>query len=152
MRPGSYTELFFLDEATAFAAGHRPCAECRHTDYRRFVDAWRIAFPDRAARADAIDAQLHAERRAGPWTKRTFVAPVDSLPSGAFVALDQAYFLVLGRSLLRWSPGGYVERKASSARQEVTVLTPPSVLDAFRAGYEPALHPSTTAVSGPSLR
>src|SRR5438270_2559242 len=66
MTPGTWTELFFLDEATALAAGHRPCAECRHADFRTFQAAWRAAFPQTDTHADVLDAVLHAERRGGP--------------------------------------------------------------------------------------
>src|SRR3982074_3333592 len=82
MSPGSWTELFFLDEAAAFAAGHRPCAECRHADFRNFQAAWRAVYPGPQPMADAMDAQLHAERRQGPWTKRTYLAEISELPGG----------------------------------------------------------------------
>jgi hypothetical protein len=149
MRPGSYTELFFLDEATAFAAGHRPCAECRHADYLRFAAAWRTAFPDQQSSAEAMDARLHAERRVGPWTKRTFCSPLSDLPVGAFVALDDACCLVVEDGLLRWSPEGYVGRVPHAPHQAVTVLTPRSLLNVFRAGYQPAVHPSAISARTP---
>src|ERR1700694_4860196 len=107
MTPGSWTELFFLDEATALAAGHRPCAECRHADYRRFQTAWARARPNTPPLADAMDAVLHTERRVLPWVKRTYVAPFPSLPDGTFVALDErAWLLVDGDELRAWSPEG----------------------------------------------
>jgi hypothetical protein len=151
MRPGSYTELFFLDEATAFAAGHRPCAECRRADYLRFLDAWRAAFPGRGASADAIDTQLHAERRCGPWVKRTFRSPLSDLPVGAMATVDDTYCLVVHTGLLRWSPEGYVCHLRRPMDQDVDVLTPPSIVAVFRAGYEPALHPSAEAFSARTL-
>ena len=138
MQPGRWTELFFLDEATACAAGHRPCAECRHADYVRFRAAW----PGPAASADEIDRALHAERRLGAWQKRTFDADLASLPDGAFVALAAATaWLVQGPALLRWSPSGYTDRRPRPSGR-VTVLTPPSILEAFRNGYTAAVHPS----------
>src|ERR1700737_4255767 len=106
MSPGSWTELFFLDEATALAAGHRPCAECRHADYRRFQTAWQIQAPGKSAEADAMDAVLHAERRLRPWVKRTYVADVADLPEGTYVTNDDQAWLVLADSLLAWSPAG----------------------------------------------
>ena len=110
MAPGRYTELFFLDEATAWAAGHRPCAECRREDYRRFVSLWRELHPGQT-RAPEIDAQLHDERVA-PATRghRCHEAPFAGLPDGALVVRDGAPWLVLGDELREWAPGGYGAR------------------------------------------
>jgi hypothetical protein len=154
MSPGRYTELFFLDEATALAAGHRPCAECRHARFLAFCTAWAAAHPadSSSARpaADAIDRQLHAERVAPDRSKRSFVAALDGLPDGVFVAVpawgEQAY-LVRGDSLLAWSPGGYHERRRRPKGEEVRVLTPPSTVKAIRAGYAPAIHHSAADVA-----
>ena len=132
MPPGRYTGLFFLDEATAFAAGHRPCAECRRADYVRFVAIV-------GARADAIDARLH-EERLGPRRER----PLDGLPDGTFVLYDGEPWLVLETELLRWSPGGYAERVPRPGGR-VPVLTPPSLVEVLRAGWAgsvPFLHPT----------
>ena len=130
MQPGKFTELFFLDEATAFAAGHRPCALCRRADYRRF-----IAMLD-APGADAIDAQLHAERLAGPWEG----TPLD----GAFVLNDDEPWLVLRGELRRWTPEGYADRRSLPVRARM--ITPPSFVEVLRGGWEgaavPLLHPS----------
>jgi hypothetical protein len=141
MSPGTWTELFFLDEATAFAAGHRPCAECRHADYRAFQAAWRSAV-DSDTSADAMDARLHAERRLRPWVKRTFVADVAGLPDGTCIALDAQAWLVRGDTLIEWSPEGYGNRRDRGLSGEVRVLTPPSLVAVLRAGYPIALHPS----------
>jgi hypothetical protein len=154
MTPGRYTELFFLDEATALAAGHRPCAECRHARFLDFCNAWATAHPADGSparpAADAIDRRLHAERVAPDRSLRSFVAALDGLPDGVFVAVpawgEQAY-LVRGGHLLAWSPGGYRERRRRPKREEVRVLTPPSTVRAIRAGYAPAIHPS--AAVGP---
>jgi hypothetical protein len=138
LQPGKFTELFFLDEATAFAAGHRPCALCRREDYNWFCAIWSTLHP-RQAGADAIDAQLHAERR------RHSRASFDELPDGAFVLEDGAPFLVLGEELLRWMPAGYAERRARPSRERAAVITPPSLLAVLRAGWQgavPFLHPS----------
>lgn len=140
MRPHSYTELFFLDEATAFAAGHRPCAECRRADYKRFQSLWgrSIGLP---SDADSMDDRLHAERL-DHRSKRTHRGGVATLPDGAFVAIEGAPYLVRGSELLLWTPGGYVRRIARPSEAEVEVLTPPSILAIFRTGYAPVLHPS----------
>jgi hypothetical protein len=140
MPPGRYTGLFFLDEATAFAAGHRPCAECRREDYNRFMSLVG------ETRANAIDERLHAERL-GPCRE----SRVDELPDGAFVLVHDEPWLVLGSELLRWTPGGYTERRAR-LRGNATIITPQSSLEALRAGWNgvvPFLHPSTTEVERP---
>ncbi|MCW3066668.1 MAG: hypothetical protein JWN32_3840 [Solirubrobacterales bacterium] len=148
MQPGRFTELFFLDEATAFAAGHRPCALCRRADYNRLTDIWRDLHPGPSG-ADAIDAQLHDERLA-PETheQRHHRAPLEELPDGAFVLHDDgAPHLVLGAQLLRWTPAGYVTRTPRPAHADATVITPPSLLDVLRSGWHgavPLLHPSAT--------
>ena len=143
LQPGRYTELFFLDEATAFAAGHRPCAECRREDYDRFGRIWRELHPGQAG-ADAIDAQLHAERLEGR-ERRLHPGRLDQLPDGAFIVSDGEPRLVLGGELLRWSPSGYGERTPRPAGTEVVVVTPPSLVAVLRAGWEPLVplfHPS----------
>ena len=142
LQRGKFTELFFLDEATAFAAGHRPCALCRHDDYTRFVGLWRDLHPADAG-ADAIDATLHAERSEGK-TQRHHHALLDELPDGAFVLRDEVAWLVLGESLLRWTPAGYTESTARTS-ERVTLVTPPSVVQVLRSGWSgavPLLHPS----------
>jgi hypothetical protein len=142
MAPHRYTELFFLDEATAFSAGHRPCAECRNPDYRRFRALW-AAYTGRPASADAIDLQLHAERRNGR-EQRTHAADVAALPDGTFIGLDGAAWLVRGDALWAWSDSGYRSRRARPPSGLVDVLTPRSIVAIFRAGYAPAIHPSAT--------
>jgi hypothetical protein len=144
LQPGRFTELFFLDEATALAAGHRPCALCRREDYVRFGELWQRLHPGQSG-ADAVDLQLHGERL-GTRTRLQLHhdAPFDELPDGAFVAKDDAAWLVLGDELLRWTPAGYTERRARPA-EVARVITPPSLLAVLRAGWEPAvplLHPS----------
>jgi hypothetical protein len=144
MQPGRYTELFFLDEATALAAGHRPCAECRREDYDRFVRIWRRRYPDDVG-ADAIDARLHDER-VDPATRahRLHAVGLDGLPDGAFVLEDGAPCLVLGDAFLRWSPVGYASREPRPSGRG-TLVTPPSLVAVLRAGWHSALplvHPS----------
>jgi hypothetical protein len=140
MQPRRWTELFFLDEAAAFAAGHRPCAECRNREYKRFRALWEIEHGGPTG-ADAIDRVLDAERRDGR-RKRTHRAPLDALPDGTFVALEGRAWLVLGGELLPWTDRGYGERRVRQHAGEVDVLTAPSIVALIRAGYRPELHPS----------
>ncbi len=142
MTPGSYTELFFLDEAAALADGHRPCAECRHADYQAFQTAWHTVYSDQSSSADAMDRVLHAERRVRPFLKRTHFARIDALPDGSYVLLDDRPWLVLGNAVWSWSPDRYVERSSRPLDTDITLLTPPSIVRVLRAGYRPRLHPS----------
>jgi hypothetical protein len=145
MQPGRFTELFFLDEATAFAAGHRPCALCRHEDYVRFARIWRLLHPGQAG-ADAMDAQLHGERLdAGARLQRHHRARIDELPDGAFVLHDGAACLVRGDALLPWAPSGYGSPRARPAGGEALLMTPPSLAFVLEQGWRPdvpLLHPS----------
>jgi hypothetical protein len=149
MAPNRYTELFFLDEATALAAGHRPCFECRRGRYLAFRDAWAAGNPEIRGpgpiRADDIDDRLHAERVAADRTTRTEPARLDDLPDGVFVGLNLHEgdpCLIRGSDLLVWSPGGYRERRRKPSGAVVTVLTPRSTVRAIRSGYVPDVHPS----------
>ena len=143
MTSGAYTELFFLDEATALAAGHRPCAECRRADYRRFRAAWMACHGPEPLGVDGIDRRLHDERLRGRASKRTYLAEMADLPGGVYVVVDGGPWLVWNGQLLGWSPGGYVERRTRPAGV-VTVLTPPAIVDTIAAGYSPLVHPSAT--------
>jgi hypothetical protein len=140
MQPNRYTELFFLDEAAALADGHRPCAECRFSDYREFQSIWRSVHPTQEASADSMDRVLQSERRIRPFAKRTFLASSDSLPDGAYVEVDGRAWLVLDEALLAWSGDRYVERLHRPRNRQVAVLTPPSVVEMLRGGYKPGLH------------
>jgi len=149
MTPGRYTELFFLDEATALAAGHRPCAECQRKRYIAYRDAWAIG--TRGSRASAhpsaveIDERLHAERLDPSRSKRTFRKKLDDLPDGVFITREERKdqtLLVQGDSLLAWSPGGYRERLRRRNGEVVSVLTPDSSMAAIRAGFVPRVHSS----------
>ncbi|MGA9457574.1 MAG: hypothetical protein WBV43_19135 [Pseudolabrys sp.] len=137
----SYTELFFLDEVTAFAAGHRPCFECRRKDAERF--ALLFSGKKRRASAAAMDKILHAERLDGK-AKRSHRAKLDTLPDGAMISLDGQAFAVQGNRLLRWAPDGYSQIRARPRGIDVDVLTPPSILTVLRRGYGPLWHPSAT--------
>jgi hypothetical protein len=146
MQPGRYTELFFLDEATALAAGHRPCAECRRPDYDALRAAWSYLHPGDPPGADAIDSRLHAERL-DPATggRRHHEASLAELPDGAFILREGEPWLVLGTQLLRWSAAGYSERAARPASGQVEVVTAPSLVELLRRAWDPLvplLHPS----------
>jgi hypothetical protein len=139
MPPGRYTGLFFLDEATALAAGHRPCAECRHEDFVRFRDGWRSAHPGRTWMADDMDRVLHAERLGPDGSKRLHPARLADLPDGAMIAEDGRAWLVLGNEVLEWTPFRYSERRPRG-RRTVALLTPPSTVSVIRLGYRPDVH------------
>jgi len=134
-----YTELFFLDEPTAFAAGHRPCFECRRADAVAFARNFSEGEP---ARADAMDRVLHAQRLDGR-EKRLHRLPIDTLPDGAALTPDGRTVLMLkaGR-LLCWSPSGYADAGERPRGGDVDVLTPPAILAVLRRGYRPHWHPS----------
>jgi hypothetical protein len=141
LMPGRFTELFFLDEATALAAGHRPCALCRRADYEHLRATWS----EPGAGANAIDDRLHAERLGPRGGRRLHEASFRELPDGAFVMRDERPRLVLGNRLLAWSPGGYGAPSPRPARGTATVITPPSLvalLRTERTPLVPLLHPS----------
>jgi hypothetical protein len=140
MSSNRYTELFFLDEAVAFAAGHRPCAECRRERYNAFKDAWQLAHRlDVSPFADEMDAELHPAR-IEKRNKVTYEAELRSLPDGCFVQIEGWAYLVLGDMLLLWTPEGYARREARPKDSIVTVLTPKHIVGCFRKGYVPEIH------------
>jgi hypothetical protein len=140
-----YTELFFLDEVTALAAGHRPCFECRRRDAEAFAAAWARGQGETSPpRAPAMDRVLHAQRLNGK-AKRLHALPIDSLPDGAVIALSHAAWALRGDRLLRWSPQGYDDWRARPQGIDVAVLTPPAILAALDAGYPPRWHESAQA-------
>jgi hypothetical protein len=136
-----YTELFFLDEAVAFAAGHRPCAECRRERFNAFRNAWRRkSGSDSVPMADEIDMELHTSRIGDRGTKVTYRAPPDSLPDGCFVRLEDNAYLMWADSLLLWTPEGYSRRETPPMDPIVEVLTPEPYVECFRQGYKPQIH------------
>jgi hypothetical protein len=144
MATQSWTELFFLDEATALAAGHRPCFYCRREDANAFRAAWEEGNGVTRVRATEIDAVLHAERLDARKNKRLHALPcaIDELPDGAMVAAGgESYLITQGRPL-RWSFAGY--RAVDIELDDAALLTPPSTLHALRAGYRPVQHASAT--------
>ena len=135
----SYSELFFLDEVTAFAAGHRPCFECRRKDAQAFA----ALFPGKHKAPD-MDAVLHGERLDGK-AKRRHRRALDALPDGAMIAFGDEAFAVRGKHLLRWTPAAYAERRARPQDIDVDVLTPPAILAVLAKGYAPVWHPGAVA-------
>lgn len=148
MSPGQYTELFFLDEATALAAGHRPCAECRRQDFQRFKQAWiegnsDAGLPLRSS-VDLLDAHLDKDRRQKNQGQVTFRAQLSDLPNGAIVTVpDQQKLALWWENRLReWSFAGYGPAISCDPGCEVVVHTPRSTVNALRAGYVPVVHES----------
>jgi hypothetical protein len=144
--PGHYTQLFFCDEATAFAAGHRPCAECRRPDYRRYIEAWQAAYSrESPPRAGEMDALLH-QARLGPNRQQVRVRRcINELPDGTVVVLPEesdAAWLIWKGDLHRWSHGGYTERRPAVGQDDVFALTPEPTIRVLSAGYVPVVHPT----------
>lgn len=140
----SWTELFFLDEATALAAGHRPCFFCRREAAERFRAAWAKGNGVTPPKAPAMDVVLHAERLEGK-VKRLHPMPgsFGDLPDGAMLWADGDCHLAAQGRMFRWSPGGY--RPVLASPKDSRLVTPPSTLRALAAGYGPVLHPSVDA-------
>jgi hypothetical protein len=141
--PNTYSELFFLDEATAFSAGHRPCATCRRDRYNAFKEEWtRANHPDASNfPITEIDKQLHAERMIRGGKKVTYVSEFGELPEGTFIELDGHACLIWNRRLHQWSPKGYVRAfEPLPASEKVIVLTPESIVQLFKTGFRPQVH------------
>jgi hypothetical protein len=158
MSPGRYTELFFLDEATALAAGHRPCAECRNAEYRRFKELWVGANRERikdtanggVVSAEQIDGVLQTERMSADGTKRRFRSTCKELPDGVLIAPDESpdAYLIWKNSLYHWTPGGYDDRRPLQRPATVEVLTPRSIVRTIAAGYVPIVHSTAAGATG----
>lgn len=157
MRPGRYTELFFLDEATALAAGHRPCYECRREKATVFRTAWQKGqgMPlDVPVKMSDIDSVLHRERltsrrRKKDRSQQTFRAVFDTLPDGTFISRKGQPFLIWDGLLYPWTPGGYGRPIRLSSHEPVVVLTPPSTVGALALGYIPIVHESAGIAGQP---
>jgi hypothetical protein len=144
-QPNRLTELYFLDEPTALAAGHRPCGECRHHDYQRFKRAWEQAHPYDSRGAREIDRRLHADRLDAHGGHRTHREDLATLPDGVMIAHDDGFWLVRGASVHPWAPGGYGPPTARAELPDVvTVLTPEATVATLHAGYDPGAHPSAS--------
>ena len=142
MQPGRYSELFFLDEATALAAGHRPCAECRRADYRRLLE-----LHPRATGAGDLDGRLHAERLLSGrrFARRLHDRPLDELPDGAFILCGGKPWMVLGGRLREWTPAGYAVSRPRPGGATAQLITPPALLLLLadqRPRLVPLFHPS----------
>lgn len=146
--PGNYSELFFLDEATALSAGHRPCASCRYRDYQVFKGFWAAAQAAQDGHNQAppsaaeMDRHLHADRAASGGPKAISRARADTLPEGTFVQMEGAAWLLWQGRLHRWTHAGYDEKRALAGDQLLTVLTPHATVRVLQAGYRPQVHPS----------
>ena len=146
MGPRSYTELFFLDEATALAAGHRPCFECRRQDARAFAAAWATAHGGSGpATAAEMDRVLHGERLTPAGSKRTFRAPLGELPDGAMIRGAIGPRLLIDDLLLRWTPAGYCDPAPADPNLIAEVLTPPSIIAVLKSGYPAMAHETARA-------
>lgn len=141
MSPNRYTELFFFDEATSFAAGHRPCFECRRQDFNRFKSFWLEGNPeygfDEKVSIQEIDKILHQERIDKKGEKQGYQDAIFNLPAGSFISYNGKAYLISEEFFLAWSPFGYEKADAISPLEKVTVLTPKSIVNTFRAGYVP---------------
>jgi hypothetical protein len=143
----TYSELFFLDEATALSAGHRPCATCRRARYDEFKSKWLVANGTRVSLPNSsigeIDKILHSERADRSGAKATFEASLSSLPLGAFVEVNGEALLVWHQGLTKWSFWGYSDvKRVLDQSTRVRVLTPDSVVRTLATGFRPTVHPS----------
>lgn len=144
----SYTELFFLDEVTALAAGHRPCFECRRVDAKAFAAAFAAGQGELAALdADAMDVILQEDRLDGK-IQRTYQAPLSQIPDGAVVLLDGQAHALIDRRLACWSITGYQTITEPGPDVDLVVLTPRSICAALNRGYQPHWHPSAARAAG----
>ncbi|NCD71153.1 hypothetical protein [Mucilaginibacter agri] len=142
MTPNRWTELFFLDEATAFSAGHRPCFQCRYLDHQRFKEFWLKGNPqygfDMKTPVTKIDEIIHTERVSADKSKVSHEADVDALPDGTFVNHEDKPYLLKQNRLYLWTPGGYGE-PIDLHDKTLTVLTPKSIVNMIKAGYTPQM-------------
>jgi hypothetical protein len=143
MAPNRYTELFFMDEATAFAAGHRPCAECRRDDFKKFKTLWIKGNPEyqfnEKTRISEIDDIIHKERIDSNYSKITYRENLHNLPNGAFVCYENEAYLVKDAKLYCWSPSGYKNVIDPPEAHQFEVLTPKSIVNTIQSGYLPQM-------------
>lgn len=139
MSPNRYTELFFLDEATAFAAGHRPCCECRREDFNRFKSYWLTGNPEYDFNLKTsikyIDEVIHAERINKQQSAVTFKENGHDIPNGTFISFNNEPYVLFNNRIFLWSPFGYGEGVSLPNPDKLIVLTPTSIVNTFRAGY-----------------
>jgi hypothetical protein len=135
-RPHHFTWLYFHDEAVSFAAGHRPCAECRRAAYNAYRVAWAEGLGVDPPPAKEMNRQLHGERIVrGTHRRRVHELPWAGLPDGAFVRLDDTPAVVVGARIVEWTVKGYGDARSRPTRGTASVITPPSTVAALRAGY-----------------
>jgi hypothetical protein len=143
MSPNRYTELFFLDEATSFAAGHRPCFECRRSDYHQFKSLWLKGNPEyrfnEKTPIKKIDDILHKERIDRHQSKVTYEEKIERIPNGSIVSIDDNPYLLFEKKMYLWTPFGYDKGIALPNTNKLTVLTPKSLVNTFRVGYLPQI-------------
>ncbi|MFC0512808.1 hypothetical protein ACFFGT_01315 [Mucilaginibacter angelicae] len=143
MQPDRWTELFFLDEATAFSAGHRPCFQCRYKDHQRFKEFWIKGNPHYGFNiktpVSKIDDILQTERIAADKSKVTYEENLKGLPNGTFVFYDEKPYLLKDGQLYLWSPAGYQKGIMMPDVGKLLVLTPQSFVNMFNAGYVPQM-------------
>jgi hypothetical protein len=149
MTPDRWTELFFMDEATAFGAGHRPCAECRREDFNRFKKYWlfgnaEVGFNEKTS-ISLIDNFVHVERVDKKNCKRTHKQMAEQLPDGTMIMISGRAYVKKEDRIFEWSPGGYINA-VEIPGGEVDVLTPSSFVKAFQAGYLPQIHVSSMEI------
>lgn len=141
--PNHYTFLYFHDEAVSFAAGHRPCAECRRASYEAYRAAWATGLGVDPPSAREMNRQLHLQRVvAGTHIRRLHASSWRELPDGTFVLLDKVPALVLGDEIVDWNSDGYGRHRPRPRRGYVEVITPPATVAALRAGYPVQIDPS----------
>jgi hypothetical protein len=158
MTPDRWTELFFRDEATSFSAGHRPCCECRRTDFNNFKHFWlkgnsEYGFNERVS-IQEIDKILHAERILKNGSRIFHEEAIDTLPDGTFIEWKGSPGLILNGLVFQWSPGGYSKSEKFEGNGLTKVLTPRSIVNTFRAGYCPQIImelPNTAGIVSESL-
>jgi len=149
--PGTYSELFFLDEATAFAAGHRPCRYCQRPRFDLFKSVWVDANAPSQATTPLIgdiDKVLHCERIDADRRKVAHERRLADLPTGTFFEFEGDALMIWENHLLRWSFDGYTLHRKLPADEWVTVLTPASIVRLFQSGYVPCIHPSAAEALG----
>lgn len=144
-QPHHYTYLYFHDEAVSFAAGHRPCAECRRGSYEAFRAAWAAGLGGSLPSAAEMNRRLHAERLVSrTHRRRLHDMPWSGLPDGTFVLVDGTPAIVVAGQLIEWRYDGYGSASARPARGTAHVITPPAIVAALRAGYPVQIDASAT--------
>jgi hypothetical protein len=147
MTPARWTELFFLDEATAFSAGHRPCFECRREDAERFKSCWIKGNPSHnfnmKTSITRIDELIHHERIDHEKKKVTHERKASEIPEGVFVLVNDVPYVFSNGNLHQWTPFGYEREINVNENSTFVILTPHSIVNAFRAGYKPQINNET---------